>query len=161
MDIPLDVRIRDWVLIPIVVVMFIIAILRHNITKLLRTDNKKTTPNDLKAIKEAQILLRARRLRANANKLPPSSFLMRRFFFNSAENGIFKDKGPSSATNQLMSNPMMDPSNMVDMMKKKHGDVCSSITHYGLGQLFLFWFYCCKTSISVDKFIQNNAPERC
>jgi len=118
MDIPLDVKIRDWVLIPIVIVMFIIAILRHNITKLLRTDNKKTTTNDLKAIREAQTLLRARRLRSNANKIPPSSFFMRRSFLNSPENGLFKDKGPSSPTNQLMASPMMDPTNMVDMMKK-------------------------------------------
>ncbi len=50
MDLVLDPKIRDWVLIPIVVVMFIIAILRHNITKLLMRTDKKS---DLKAIKEA------------------------------------------------------------------------------------------------------------
>jgi hypothetical protein len=44
----LDSQIRDWVLIPIVVVMFLVAILRHNMTIFLRTDRKM----DLKSLKE-------------------------------------------------------------------------------------------------------------
>lgn len=44
----LDTHIRDWVLLPIVIVMFMVAIFRHNITKLLRSDRK----TELKALKE-------------------------------------------------------------------------------------------------------------
>jgi len=109
----LDSQIRDWVLIPIVVVMFLIAILRHNITMLLRTTERKI---DLKSVKEAQILLRVKRLKTNANKISLSSFRMRKYFFNDKETGVFRDRG-SSPTNPL-ANPMMDPTVMVDMMKK-------------------------------------------
>lgn len=48
-DLVLDPKIRDWVLIPLVVVMFVIAILRHHVTKIIRSDKKA----DLKSIKEA------------------------------------------------------------------------------------------------------------
>lgn len=66
-----------------------------------------------------QTLLRSKRLRANANKIPYNSFRVRKNFFNNPENGIFKDRGASqSPMNPMMNNPMMDPTNMVDMMKK-------------------------------------------
>jgi len=110
----LDAKIRDWVLIPIVVVMFMVAIFRHHVTKLMKTERKA----DLKAIKEAQILMRARKLKMNANKIPQNSFLIRKSFFNNKEIGIFREKPQDGAApNPLANNPMMDPSNMVDMMK--------------------------------------------
>jgi len=113
----LDTKIRDWVFIPLVVIMFILAILRHNLTKLWQVTKK----GNLKSIMEAQILQRSRRLRINANKIPLSAFKMRKNFFNNSENGIFKERevpGAQPNLNQIMmSNPMMDPNNMVEMMK--------------------------------------------
>ena len=44
----LDSAIRNWVLVPIVAVMFIVAILRSNITRLMQEDKK----SDLKAIQQ-------------------------------------------------------------------------------------------------------------
>jgi len=110
----LDTQIRDWVLIPIVVVMFLVAIFRHHVTKLMRTERKA----DLKSIKEAQILLRSKRLRANYNKIPSNSFFIRKSFFNNKEIGLFREKPQDSSAPNPMANPMMDPSNMMDMMKK-------------------------------------------
>jgi hypothetical protein len=49
MELVLDPKIRDWVLVPIMLVMFLVSILRHNITKLMRGEGKK---GDLKNIKE-------------------------------------------------------------------------------------------------------------
>ncbi|PRP79423.1 Transmembrane protein [Planoprotostelium fungivorum] len=119
-DIELDSAIRNWVLIPIIVVMFLIAILRHHIMKLMRDDKKP----DLKSIREMNILLRARRLRASANKLSYSAFVSKKTFFNNKEVGLFRERpdivaasNPMQAANPL-ANPAMNPINMVDMMKK-------------------------------------------
>jgi len=107
----LDTRIRDWVLIPIVVVMFLVAIVRHYITKLINTDKKP----DIATIKSRSTLTRARRFRANGSHIPLDGFRMRKAFFNAAETGQLSQKLPSSATPM---NPLMDPSSLGDMMKK-------------------------------------------
>jgi len=134
----LDPKIRDWVLIPIVVVMFLVAILRHNVTKLLRSDKKVT---DLKGIRDAQILIRARRLRANANKIPVASFRMRKSYFNDKENGLLKDRpAAANAMANPMANPMMDPSNMADMMKKNVAMVVPQLLLMGWVNYFFSGF---------------------
>lgn len=47
-DLVLDTAIRDWVLVPLSVVMVLIGVLRHFVTKLMRSN-----PNpDLKAVRE-------------------------------------------------------------------------------------------------------------
>jgi len=81
---------------------------------------KQQKKNDIKSVQEAHFLLRSRRLRANANKLQLSSFKIRKAFFNNNETGIFRDRQQPQQPNlnqMMMSNPMMDPNNMVDMMK--------------------------------------------
>jgi len=115
MELILDPQIRDWVLIPIMLVMFFVSILRHNMTKLMRGEGKK---GELKSVKEGQTLLRARRLRTNSNQITIHSFNTRKSFFNNKDSGMFKDRqGPDPMANP-MANPMMDPSNLVEMMKK-------------------------------------------
>jgi len=118
----LDSAIRDWVLIPIVAVMFIVAILRNNITKLMQTEKK----SDLKAIQQSQTLIRTRRLVGNAHRIPASSFEARKFIFGNKDTGVLAvtggtDGGSSSGQSAMMNpmmNPMMsDPSHMMDMMK--------------------------------------------
>jgi len=111
----LDSAIRNWVLIPIVAVMFIVAILRSNITRLMQVDKK----TDLKSIQQSQTLLRAKRLIVNCHKLPPSAFESRRTLFTAPDRGILAIRGDPAAQGQnAMMNPMMsDPSHMMDMMK--------------------------------------------
>ena len=73
----LDSDIRNWVLIPITVAMFLVGVLRHNFAKLLRSDAKV----DLKALREAQAVIRAERIRNNAGYMQAAGFRQRRFFF--------------------------------------------------------------------------------
>lgn len=72
----LDVRIRDWVLFPILVVMFLVALVRHWAAVLAHSDRKPT----LAAIQERQTLLRSERLRAGAKWLWPGAFHVRKAF---------------------------------------------------------------------------------
>jgi len=110
----LDNKIRDCVLLPIVVVVFLVAIVRQNVSVLLQGDRKP----DLKKIQERQTLLRSQRLRANAKWLPLESFERRKSFFNDPTEGIFKEPEPrEGADNPLMNPAMLDPMNMMEMLK--------------------------------------------
>jgi ER membrane protein complex subunit 3 len=55
-DIQLDPAIRDWVLIPIMIVMVLIGVLRHYITLLMQSPAKA----NLKAVREAYLINHAR-----------------------------------------------------------------------------------------------------
>ncbi|CAA7046435.1 unnamed protein product [Microthlaspi erraticum] len=77
-DLVLDTAIRDWVLIPLSVVMVLIGILRYFVSKLMRSS---PTP-DAKMVKEGQVVIRARNLKSGANFIPTKSFRARRFYFS-------------------------------------------------------------------------------
>ena len=55
-QIMLDPAIRDWVLIPIVLIMFLMGILRNNVTKMLRKD----VPPNVTQVRAATVSQRAR-----------------------------------------------------------------------------------------------------
>lgn len=73
----LDSDIRNWVLIPITVAMFLVGVLRHNFARLLRGEAKV----DMKALREAQAVIRAERVRNNAGYIQSLGFRQRRVFF--------------------------------------------------------------------------------
>ncbi|KAK2659656.1 hypothetical protein Ddye_006189 [Dipteronia dyeriana] len=54
-DLVLDTAIRDWVLIPLSVVMVLIGILRYFVSKLMRSTSQVP---DLKIVKEGQVITR-------------------------------------------------------------------------------------------------------
>eukprot|EP01116_Phalansterium_solitarium_P011125 TRINITY_DN2672_c1_g1_i1.p1 TRINITY_DN2672_c1_g1~~TRINITY_DN2672_c1_g1_i1.p1 ORF type:complete len:330 (+),score=151.60 TRINITY_DN2672_c1_g1_i1:63-1052(+) len=121
-DLHLDSQIRDWVLVPILIVVVLVAVIRNNLTKILKTDPKV----DLKAVQQAQTLLRARRLRLHGNRIPLGSFNMRRHYFNNSDSGIFKPRADAKEANNALglpnmnNHPMLDPNQsgqMMEMMK--------------------------------------------
>lgn len=72
-----DPAIRNWVLLPIFAAMFLISVARHYAQKLMRTDTKV----DVKALKEAQAVTRAQRLRGAAAFVPAGAVSARRAYF--------------------------------------------------------------------------------
>ncbi|MCO5600087.1 hypothetical protein L7F22_054195 [Adiantum nelumboides] len=111
-DLVLDTAIRDWVLVPLSLVMVLIGVLRHFVSKLLRSTN---TP-DLKAVKEGQLVVRARYLRAAGNFIPAKSFKSRRSYYNNEENGLLHV--PKSQAQNMQAQMFSDPNMAMDMMKK-------------------------------------------
>lgn len=109
-DLLLDPDIRLWVFLPIVTITFLVGILRNYVTILLMSTKKV----DLQQIQDSHILMRSRLLRENGKYLPKNSYLMRRHFFNNAENGYL-----TIAKNRptVQPNPMNDPGMMTDMLK--------------------------------------------
>ena len=136
-DFVLDPAIRDWVLVPIMLVMVLIGVLRHYVTILMGGSGPSMTTSastltakkvvDLKAIREAQALQRARLLRVHANSIPYFAFQSRRrFLVDGFDKGTFL-KSPPTTTNTANdtpaapANPMGDPQQMdlmMDGMKK-------------------------------------------
>ncbi|CAH9111745.1 unnamed protein product [Cuscuta epithymum] len=113
-DLVLDTAIRDWVLIPLSVVMVLIGVLRYFVSKLMRSSSQLP---DAKIVKEGQLIIRARNLRAGANFIPAKSFRARRLYYSNEENGLLvvpKDQA-QNAQAQMFSDPNM----AMDMMKKK------------------------------------------
>ena len=87
-DLMLDPAIRDWVLIPIVLIMFLMGILRNNVTKMMRKD---VVPDE-KQVKNNNQLMRARRLRANAAYIPGAAFSARKHYFCQKETGLHQQQ---------------------------------------------------------------------
>ncbi|KAI5398224.1 hypothetical protein KIW84_063857, partial [Lathyrus oleraceus] len=111
-DLVLDTAIRDWVLIPLSVVMVLIGVLRHIVSKLMRS----TQTPDAKIVREGQVMLRARNLRMAANFIPSKAFRARKLYFCNEENGLlFVPKGQAQNPQAQM---FSDPNMAMDMMKK-------------------------------------------
>ncbi|CAG8720362.1 16053_t:CDS:2, partial [Dentiscutata heterogama] len=106
--------IRDWVLIPIMVVMVLVGVLRDQVTVLLGGGASTKKPG-LKAIRETRILARGATLRTYGNHIPLSSFTSRKNFLSNAYKKGEYLKNPA-AMNQTV-NPMTDPAGMEMMME--------------------------------------------
>ncbi|KAG1364250.1 putative ER membrane protein complex subunit 3 [Cocos nucifera] len=111
-DLVLDTAIRDWVLVPLSVVMVLIGVLRYFVAKLMRSFQ----PPDRKVLKEGQVVLRARNLKAGANFIPAKSFRARRFYFTNEENGLLHV--PKDQAQNAQAQMFSDPNMAMDMMKK-------------------------------------------
>ncbi|KAJ0808722.1 putative integral membrane protein EMC3/TMCO1 [Helianthus annuus] len=111
-ELVLDTAIRDWVLIPLSVVMVLIGILRYFVSKLMRTSQLP----DSKIIKEGQVIIRARNLRAAANFIPVKAFRARKVYYTNEENGLLHV--PKGQAQNPQAQMFSDPNMAMDMMKK-------------------------------------------
>ncbi|KAF8949315.1 ER membrane complex subunit 3 [Haplosporangium gracile] len=109
--------IRDWVLIPIMIVMVLVGVVRHQVTVLLNGTPKKA---DLKSARETKALQRCGLLRAHGVHIPEHAFHGRKAFISEAfEKGTYL-KEPITG-NKPRGNVMQDPAyveTMMDGMKK-------------------------------------------
>ena len=88
-ELTLDPSIRDWVLLPIVVVMVMVGIGRSMVQQLMKSDK----PVDVELMKHQGLLARARRVRENGKYILPDSFGMRKKYFNAKKTGMLRQKG--------------------------------------------------------------------
>ncbi|KAI8904779.1 integral membrane protein DUF106-domain-containing protein [Gorgonomyces haynaldii] len=110
----LDPKIRDWVLIPILLVMILVGLLRNYAMKLLQTLPKP----HIKQVRETSAMMRSKTLRFS-DVLPWSAFDMRKQFLIEQFNNQAYLKNPN--TDSMAPNPMSDPQAMegtMEMMKK-------------------------------------------
>lgn len=108
-ELVLDINIRGWVFLPIVLITFLVGIIRHYVS-LLITSQKKV---ELTQVQDSQVLIRSRMLRENGRYISKQGFYMRRHYFNNEENGYFKTQKRSAPAQTAMP----DPSMMTEMLK--------------------------------------------
>lgn len=149
-DIRLDPAIRNWVLLPITLVMLLVGILRHYAMQLLHTDPK---PISLTALREQRILLRANCFRSNGHFLNPTRFENRRqVLIQALESGAYlsdhevsKPPGTEDAP-ALPPNPLeaANMDGMMDGMKKQMVMMIPQTVIMGWINAFFFGFVCVK-----------------
>ncbi|OCF54528.1 hypothetical protein L486_08078 [Kwoniella mangroviensis CBS 10435] len=121
-DLYLDPSIRDWVLIPITLIMVLVGVLRHYVTLLLNSPPKK---QPAAAVREQRALGRAALLRATAplSPLPPTQYRSFSTSFAAAlSSGEYlkptpKKEGDDAAPANPFDNGQMD--SMMEGMKKQ------------------------------------------
>mmetsp|Transcript_27211 Transcript_27211/g.54805 ORF Transcript_27211/g.54805 Transcript_27211/m.54805 type:complete len:393 (-) Transcript_27211:274-1452(-) len=106
----LDANIRDWVVLPMLLIMIFVNLLRHYVQQLMRSDKAL----DINEIKHKQTLTRASLLRRNGNFLTEDAFKSRKGYFNNKDSGRLLQKVPKGGMNAAA---MMNPMAMLDMMK--------------------------------------------
>ncbi|KAF8694892.1 hypothetical protein HU200_037993 [Digitaria exilis] len=114
-ELVLDTAIRDWVLIPLSVVMVLIGVLRYFVSKLMRSPAASPSP-DPKLVREGQVVIRARNLRTNAQFIPTKAFKARKVYYTNEENGLLHV--PKEDAQKAQAAMFSDPNMAMDMMKK-------------------------------------------
>jgi len=142
-DIELDSQIRDWVLIPIVLVMFIVGILRHYATKLV----KGTPKVDPKQVVMSNLILRSEWLKRSNHLLPESSFLSRKTYFGDKTNGVLRSRKEGEK------DPLQDTAAMMDMMKGNTTMIVFQMVMMGVVSTFFSGFIIVKLPFMLgDRF---------
>jgi len=113
----LDSRIRDYVLIPIFLVVALMSVLRSNLMTIFKSEPKV----DLKEAKTNSMLGRCRALRQNANLLSEKAFKIRKAYFIKKDQGVLvksppKPKDPMEALSGGGADPMMAMGMMKNQM---------------------------------------------
>ncbi|KIR26668.1 hypothetical protein I307_02016 [Cryptococcus deuterogattii 99/473] len=120
-DLYLDPSIRDWVLVPITLIMLLVGVLRHYVTQFLNSAPKKQTAA---AVREQRALGRSALLRATAtlSPLPPASYkALSGSLAGSLSSGEYIKPTPESKENASPANPFEGAGmeNAMDGMKKQ------------------------------------------
>merc|ERR1712028_190799 len=96
-------QIRDWVLIPIVTVMFLVGVLRDRVTRMLRSNPKGKLEN----VQQSAALAKAKVLRMHSGFIPEESFRMRKKFLIDEHLSKAKEKNPMDAMQMMKKNMVM------------------------------------------------------
>ncbi|KUF77245.1 ER membrane protein complex subunit 3 [Phytophthora nicotianae] len=139
-EIILDPSIRDWVVLPMVIIFGCSAMVRHYVTLLLKNEKmasvEQLTP--MNTVKRAQIT------RVNSKFISPDAFAMRRK--KDGLKGALREKVKSEAMNQ-----MMNPNSMLEMMKGNMTFMVSNFVMMGLMSYFFGGFVLAKVPFSLTQ----------
>jgi len=115
-ELVLDTAIRDWVLIPLSVVMVLIGVLRYFVSKLMRSPPSASPSPDPKTVKEGQVVIRARNLRTSSQFIPAKAFKARKLYYTDGERALLHV--PKEDAQKAQAAMFSDPNMAMDMMKK-------------------------------------------
>ena len=147
MQLVFDERIRDYVFIPLMFVMFIIGIVRMYISKIMNSGRKPPmaikSQRQITELKSKALMARSKKLRATGPLISKGSFNMRRYEMSTQGSGSLRNV-PSNKTDdtmdKMMQNPMMNPNMMGGMLKNNLFMTIMTPLQYGLISHFFSGF---------------------
>lgn len=131
----LDPEIRDWVVIPMVMMVVMVGMGRHYAQELMRGSSVEP---DIEDVKNKQILAKSVKLRANGAYICEKAYVKRKLFLTKKETGALRAKVKGAT------NPMSNPQGMVDMMKGNLIFMLPNIVMMGFVSYFFAGFVCVK-----------------
>lgn len=138
----LDPSIRDWVVLPMVAIMVLMGLCRHYATEVLKSSSKV----DVEEVKQRQVLARASRIRTRGSFLPADSFAARKTYLCAKDSGLLSQAVKKSGTN-----PMMNPSGMVDQMKGQMVYMLPNMVMMGIISFFFQGFVLVKVPFGLTR----------
>eukprot|EP00927_Polykrikos_kofoidii_P069451 TRINITY_DN6492_c0_g2_i1.p1 TRINITY_DN6492_c0_g2~~TRINITY_DN6492_c0_g2_i1.p1 ORF type:complete len:262 (+),score=52.98 TRINITY_DN6492_c0_g2_i1:97-882(+) len=111
----LDSNIRDYVLLPIFVVVVAMSMMRSNLLAIFKSEPKI----DLKEVKTNNMLSRCRMLRTNAHFISERSFKTRKAYFVKADKGVLVKSPPKAKDPMEALSAGPDPMMAMGMMKNQ------------------------------------------
>jgi ER membrane protein complex subunit 3 len=134
----LDSSIRDWVVLPMVLVVVLVGIGRHYAQQLMRSTPQYDNESHLQEVRNKQVLSQAMRLRFNGSSISPKSFQYRKAHLIRKKTGLLREKAPPAV------NPMSNPMAMMDMMKGNMSFMLPNIAMMSFVSNFFNGFVCLK-----------------
>lgn len=146
-EIILDPSIRDWVVLPMIIIFGCSSMVRHYVTLILKTQ-KMASVDELRPM---NTLKRAQMTRVNAKFVNADAFAMRKHYYTASQKkhgmkGVLREKVKSEAMNQIM-----NPNSMMEMMKGNVTFMVSNFVMMGLMSYFFGGFVLVKVPFSLTQ----------
>jgi ER membrane protein complex subunit 3 len=127
----LDSSIRDWVVLPLLLMVVLVGMGRHYVSQLIKSD-VKVAEKDLNELRYKQTIMMAQRLRGRSGFINSSAFNKRKLYLTKKGTGVLRQKGLPGAAN-----PMSNPMAMMDMLK---GNMTFMIPNFAMMAFVNFFF---------------------
>jgi len=141
----LDPAIRDWVVLPMFIMLILVAVGRVYVSNLIKSV-PVVTENDLDEMRYKQTIAQAGRLRMNAKYINEHAFNIRKSYLIRKKVGILREKVPGPT------NPMSNPMAMMDMMKGNMVYMIPNFVMMGFVSYFFSGFICLKIPFSLPSY---------
>ena len=140
----LDPRIRDWVVLPMVLLMVMVGVGRSYVQQLIKSE-PVMDEKEFQKIRYKQTAMRGDRLRVNgARFINKNSYNVRKAYLTQEETGLLHEKvsGPNM-------NPMSNPNMMGDMLKGQMSFMLPNFALMSFVNNFFSGFLCLKVPFSM------------
>jgi len=153
MDLIIDPKIRDWVLIPIIVVMFFVGVFRFYLNQYMTYNKTPEKPNKtvVKDHGNKNVIAMCQKLIQNFLIIPETAFRMRKSYFCKKPNGVLNRSFGNSTQNPMGGNMMMNPSMMTDMLKNNLSMAVSTMLQFAWISFFFSGFVLAKVPFSLTQ----------
>ncbi len=143
MEILIDSEIRNWVFIPIIIVLILFSIIRMNIQRIMGgsslATNVKKNDSSYNSHLESIKLAKAKKFYSNCSVLPPSSFNNRKTLFCQEKGFLHMESKQENQdmASMMAQNPMTNP----DMMSKMMGSNMMMMVMFPLQMFGINYFF--------------------